>query len=133
MSVTPEPGRAKILYDADCGFCRWSLDKLLAWDRRHKLTPVAIQSPEGEALLTDVPESERLDSWHVALPNGDVRSAGAAAEPVARLLPGGRPLAFLFRTFPEATDRSYRYVAAHRDRWARLLGIDASCRVRRSS
>jgi predicted DCC family thiol-disulfide oxidoreductase YuxK len=100
------------------------LDKLLAWDRRHRLTAVAIQSPEGETLLTDMPEGERLGSWHVALPNGEVRSAGAAAEPVARLLPGGRPLAFLFRTFPKATDRSYGYVAAHRDRWARWLGID---------
>jgi predicted DCC family thiol-disulfide oxidoreductase YuxK len=122
----PGPERTKVLYDADCGFCRWSLDKLLAWDRRHRLVPVAIQSPEGQALLADVPPSERLNSWHVALPGGELRSAGAAAEPVARLLPGARPLAFLFRTFPWLTDRSYRYLAAHRERWARWLRIDAS-------
>ncbi len=37
-----------ILYDADCGFCKWSLDKVLLWDRRGRLRPVAIQSPEGQ-------------------------------------------------------------------------------------
>ena len=26
--------RAVILFDNDCGLCRWSLSKLLAWDRR---------------------------------------------------------------------------------------------------
>ena len=45
-----ELGRRRwpVLYDADCGFCKWSLDKLLAWDRRQRLRPVAIQSAEGE-------------------------------------------------------------------------------------
>ncbi|MDQ5833597.1 MAG: DUF393 domain-containing protein [Actinomycetota bacterium] len=120
-----------ILYDDDCGFCKWSLNKVLAWDRRRRLGPVAIQSEEGQRLLASVPESERLDSWHLVLPSGEVRSAGAAAEPLARLLPGGRPLALGFRSFPRITDRAYRYVANHRDRFARLVGVDASCQVRR--
>ena len=65
-------------------------------------------------------------------PSGEVRSAGDAAAPLAALLPGGRPLAFLFRTFPGITDRAYRMVAANRDRIARGLRIDSSCKVRRS-
>ena len=125
-----EPQRA-VLYDEDCAFCRWSLDKILAWDRRRRLRPVAIQSEEGQRLLADVPESERLDSWHLVLPSGQVRSAGAAAAPLAELLPAGRPLAFLCRTFPGLTDRAYRRVAANRNRFARRLGIDASCQLRR--
>ena len=116
-----------MLYDADCGFCKWSLDKLLAWDRAHRLTPVAIQSPEGRRMLAGVPEEKRLDSWHLVLPGGELRSAGAAAGPLAELLPGGRPLAALFESFPKTTDRAYRYVADHRDRWARWLRIDSSC------
>lgn len=120
-----------ILYDDDCGFCKWSLNKLLAWDRRRLLRPVAIQSDEGQRLLASVPEHQRLDSWHLVLPSGEVRSAGAAAEPLARLLPGGAPLALGFRSFPGITDRAYRYVAEHRDRFARLVGVDASCQVRR--
>jgi predicted DCC family thiol-disulfide oxidoreductase YuxK len=122
---------AAVLYDDDCGFCKWSLDKILAWDRREQLRPVAIQSAEGQRLLADVPDEKRLDSWHLVLPSGEVRSAGAGAEPLARQLPGGLPLAWLFKTFPKLTERSYRFVADRRDRFARLVGVDASCRLRR--
>ena len=125
------PIRAAVLYDEDCGFCKWALDKILAWDRRQALTPVAIQSQEGRRLLASVPESDRLDSWHLALPSGEIRSAGTAAEPLAQMLPGGGALAFLFRSFPGATDRAYRYVADHRDRFARLVGADSGCELRR--
>ncbi|HXF01330.1 MAG TPA: DCC1-like thiol-disulfide oxidoreductase family protein [Solirubrobacterales bacterium] len=119
------------LYDEDCAFCRWSLDKILAWDRRRRLRPVAIQSEEGQGLLASMPESDRLDSWHLVLPSGEVRSAGAAAAPLAELLPAGRPLAFLLRSFPGLTERAYRRVAGNRNRFARWLGIDAGCQLRR--
>ena len=121
-----------MLYDEDCGFCRWSLDKILLWDRRETLRPVAIQSPEGERLLAAVPRESWLESWHLVLPSGEVRSAGAAAEPLARMLPGGRSLAFLFARFPGVTQRAYRWVAEHRDGLTRLLRIDSSCAVRRA-
>jgi predicted DCC family thiol-disulfide oxidoreductase YuxK len=65
------------------------------------------------------------------LPSGDVRSAGAAAEPLARLLPGGTLLAFIFARFPRVTQRAYAWVADHRDGISRLLRIDSSCTVRR--
>ena len=119
-----------LLYDADCGFCRWSLDKILAWDRRRRLRPVAIQSEEGQRLLAPVAPEHRLDSWHLVV-DGEVRSAGAAAPPLLDVLPGGRPLAALLRAFPDATERAYRWVADHRDVVARLLRIDASCNIRR--
>jgi predicted DCC family thiol-disulfide oxidoreductase YuxK len=129
-AISSEPQHA-VLYDDDCAFCKWSLDKILAWDRRRRLRPVAIQSDEGQGLLGDVPEAERLDSWHLVLPSGEVRSAGAGAAPLAALLPGGRPLGFLFGSFPGLTERAYRRVAANRNRFARWLGIDASCELRR--
>jgi len=119
-----------VLYDRDCGFCKWSLDKLLAWDRAHRLRAVPIQSEEGERLLASVEADKRLDSWHLVTAGGELFSAGAAAEPLARLLPGGRPFAALFHAFPALTARAYAYVAGHRDRWARWLRIDASCEVR---
>lgn len=120
-----------LLYDRDCGFCKWTLDKILAWDRRRRLRPVAIQSQEGERLLARVDPATRLDSWHLVSADGRLFSAGSALEPLARLLPGGRPLAAGFGAFPRVTEQGYRYVAAHRDRWARLLRIDAGCEVRR--
>jgi predicted DCC family thiol-disulfide oxidoreductase YuxK len=123
---------ATVLYDEDCGFCKWSLDKILAWDRSRKLRPVPIQSEEGQRLLTGVPEERRLDSWHLVDAGGIVRSAGAAAPPLLDLMPGGRLLAAMGRTFPRATERVYRAVAGNRDRLARILRIDASCQVRGS-
>ena len=120
-----------VLYDEDCGFCKWSLNKILAWDRSRRLRPVPIQSEEGERLLADVAPETRLDSWHLVDADGRLDSAGAAVPPLARLLPWGGPLAAVFAAFPAATDRGYRYVARHRDRWARILRIDAACAVRR--
>jgi branched-chain amino acid transport system substrate-binding protein len=114
-----------LLYDRDCSFCTWCLRWILRWDRRGRLRPVAIQSTEGEELLADLDPDSRLDSWHLVSPDGEIVSAGAAAAPLARLLPGGRPLAFLFETFPGATERAYRWVADHRGALARLLRLQA--------
>jgi predicted DCC family thiol-disulfide oxidoreductase YuxK len=110
-----------LLYDDDCGFCRWSLHLILRWDRHGRLRPVAIQSEEGARLLADLSEEERLASFHLVAPDGSLASAGAAAVPLARLLPGGRPLAALFGAFPRATDGAYRWVADHRTALGRVL------------
>jgi predicted DCC family thiol-disulfide oxidoreductase YuxK len=119
-----------LLYDADCSFCRWSLDKILAWDRAQRLRPVPIQGEEGSRLLAPIARDARLDSWHLIGSDGRLFSAGAAAQPLARLLPGGRPLAALFAAFPGVTERAYQLVARHRDDLARLLRIDPNCQVR---
>ena len=114
--------RWTILYDADCGFCRWSLDKLLAWDGEGRLRPDALQSAEPDELLPGMSEKEKMASWHLVAPEGRVWSAGAAAAPIARLLPKGAPIAFLAETFPRLTERAYRWVANNRDRIGRRLG-----------
>ena len=112
---------AIILYDADCGFCRWAVDKVLAWDRAGKLHPTAIQGPEAERLLCGLSDEERMASWHLVV-DGNRYSGGAAAAPLLRLLPGGRPLAPVVAAFPGASDRAYRFVARNRDRFGRLAG-----------
>ena len=124
-------GQSIVLYDQDCGFCKWSLDKILAWDRAKRLRPAAIQSEEGKRLLAAVDPKVRLDSLHLVNDDGKLFSAGAAVEPLARILPWGRPLAAVFGAFPGLTQRAYGYVATHRNRWAGLLRIDANCELRR--
>jgi predicted DCC family thiol-disulfide oxidoreductase YuxK len=118
--------RATILYDADCGFCRWSMDKILAWDRRQRLRPISLQSQEADALLPPGKDPQtKLASWHLVTEDGKVYSAGAAAPPLFRLLPGGRPLAAAASTFPKMTQRVYRWVTNHRDGLAKLVGARA--------
>lgn len=120
---------ATLLYDSDCGFCRWCLGKVIAWDRRSSLRPVALQSEEAERLLAGMPEQERLASWHLVDGDGAVRSAGSAFPALFRLLPGGAPLATLTMRLPRATDRAYRWVAGNRSRWGRLVTDGAKRRA----
>lgn len=113
--------RIPILYDADCGFCRVSLALVLAWDRRRRLRPVALQSEEAGRLLEGMPEEKRMDSWHLVTAGGEVRSAGSAFPPLLHLLPGGGPLARAAERAPGAADRAYRWVADRRSPFGRRL------------
>jgi predicted DCC family thiol-disulfide oxidoreductase YuxK len=122
---------ATLLYDRDCGFCRWCLGKVLAWDRGRRLRPVAIQSDQADRLLAGMPEEERLASWHLVAADGRVRSAGAAFPELLRLLPAGGPLAALTARAPSATDRAYRWVAGNRSRWGKLVTDGAKRRADR--
>src|SRR3954466_8832859 len=99
MTTTPAPPdrppasdsheRWTLLYDSDCGFCKWIVSGILAWDRHGRLAPRAIQSPEGGALLSDLDPEERLASVHLVAPGGERLSGGEVAAPLLRLLPGG--------------------------------------------
>ena len=117
---------AVLLYDSDCGFCRWSVDRVLAWDRRNRLRAVALQDPEADRLLPGIDPETKMGSWHLVL-NGRVYSAGAVVPPLLRLLPGGRALAAVSGAFPGTTERTYRWVSRNRDRFGRMAG--ARCEV----
>jgi predicted DCC family thiol-disulfide oxidoreductase YuxK len=127
--------RLAVLYDADCGFCKWLLSALLRWDRAERLRPVALQSPEADDLLRELTPAERIASWHLISPEGERTSGGAAVPPLLRALPGGRVPAAVFATFPRLTDRGYRWVAEHRSALSKLVPARskrrASDRVRR--
>jgi predicted DCC family thiol-disulfide oxidoreductase YuxK len=112
----------RILYDAECRFCRWSLAWVLRWDRRRHLEPVALQDERARALPGGMSEAERMASWHLVGPDGSIASAGAAAAPLLRLLPGGEPLAAVAERFPEVVERGYGVVVAQRGRLGRWLG-----------
>jgi predicted DCC family thiol-disulfide oxidoreductase YuxK len=125
------PG-AIVIYDDDCGFCRWTLAVLLSVDRsrgeRGALRPLSLGTPEADYLLHDLTLDERNASWHLVIdPPGEpgseqlsfdaapVRfSAGAALSPALALLPRGGRLAFLVARVPGPTEQGYRWVAEHR-------------------
>jgi len=50
-----DPSTSTILYDPDCGFCRWALAHLLAVDRNCRLRPMPLGTPEANALLASDP------------------------------------------------------------------------------
>ena len=109
-----------VLYDSDCGLCKWLLSGLLRRDRSRRLHPIALQRPEAEELLAELTPDERMASWHLISPDGERLSGGGALAPLLQLLPGGRLPAAGVARFPGLTDRAYRWVAAHRvqlSRW----------------
>jgi predicted DCC family thiol-disulfide oxidoreductase YuxK len=117
---TLEPGPHIVLYDGGCGFCKLAVRWLVRLDRRRCLRPVAIQGAEGQGLLSEVPETQRLESAHLLSPDGTLHSGAAAAAPLAELLPGGSIVARLFARFPSTTTHAYRWVARHRVLFGRL-------------
>jgi predicted DCC family thiol-disulfide oxidoreductase YuxK len=119
----------RILYDADCRFCRWSLSWVLRWDRGRRLEPVSLQDERALALLGEMPEAERMASWHLVGPDGSIASAGAAAPGLLRLLPGGGALAALADRAPGAVERAYAWVVANRGALGRHLGERALARA----
>ena len=121
---------ATVLYDADCGVCVWLMGKLLAWDRRIRVRPVALEAPEAAPLLRDLGEEERMASWHLVTADGTRESAGRALGPLLRRLPGGRPFAAIVERFPGAADVVYYGVAGRRSTLGRLVTSGAKRRAR---
>ena len=93
------------------------------------MRPVALQDPEADRLLAGMPDEERMASWHLVTGDGEVRSAGAAFEPLLRELPGGRPFAALAASAPGLTQRAYCVVAGNRTPIGRRLTAGAKRRA----
>jgi predicted DCC family thiol-disulfide oxidoreductase YuxK len=110
-----------VLYDPDCGFCRWSLSLLLRADRRRRLQPLALGTTSADALLANLTPAERMASWHLVSPQGERESAGAALPALLALLPAGRPVAAALSHTPRINERTYRWVADHRSWLSRAI------------
>jgi predicted DCC family thiol-disulfide oxidoreductase YuxK len=123
--------RHRVLYDADCGFCRWSLGWILRWDRRLRLEPLALQDPAAARLLPGMDEDARMASWHLVAPDGTVTSGGRAAIPMLRLLPGGVAVASVAARVPGLLERGYGWVNRNRGALGRPLTRGAKARADR--
>jgi predicted DCC family thiol-disulfide oxidoreductase YuxK len=127
--VAARPPAVTVLYDLDCGFCRWSMGRLLAWDRAGRVRPLAIQSVEGQRLLADLTPQQRLASAHAIDAAGRRTSGGDALAPIAAVLPGGAPLAALGRRAPGLARAGYRAVAGRRSQLGKLVSDAARARA----
>jgi predicted DCC family thiol-disulfide oxidoreductase YuxK len=115
--------QAIVIYDDDCGFCRFTLALLLDRDRG-ALRPLPLGTAEADYLLHDLTPAERSSSGAEQLSFDAVPtrlSAGAALAPVLRFLPRGRRLGWLLARLPVLTERTYRWVADHRRPIGRLV------------
>jgi predicted DCC family thiol-disulfide oxidoreductase YuxK len=118
-----------VLYDLDCGFCRWSMAWALRHDAGERLIAVPIQSPLGADLLAELDEHERLHSAHVLDERGVRHSGGAAAAQVLSALAPTRALGQLASRAPAPTSFLYAFVASHRHGFGRFVGQHARLRA----
>lgn len=119
----------RLLYDRDCGFCRWSVAELLRLDRHERLDPVAIQSEEGQRLLGSIAPEERLETAHAVDADGRVFSGGDAAPVVAAALPGGGTVARALRFVSLPVGLLYGLVANNRIRVSKCVPAAAKARA----
>ena len=127
--MAARPPAVTVLYDHECGFCRWSIGRLLAWDRAGRLRPLAIQSSEGQRLLADLTPEQRLATAHAVDAAGRRTSGGDAMAPIAAVLPGGGPLEALARRAPALARAGYRAVAGRRSVFGTLISDAAKARA----
>lgn len=117
-----------VLYDADCGFCTWVVDRIAARVAPGSLEIVPLQSPRADVLIDGrLDERAKFESWHFVEPDA-LYSGGEAVPRVLRYVRGGRVAGRLAARFPRATAAAYRTVARHRDRLGRVVRADR-CRV----
>jgi predicted DCC family thiol-disulfide oxidoreductase YuxK len=110
-SSTASADQAWLLYDADCGLCKFVVARVLELDRARRFRPLALQDAKAAALLPGLGEEERMRSFHVVDPDGTVHSAG---DGLAAVFP---PL----KRAPRLASRAYRLVADNRDRLGKLI------------
>lgn len=118
-----------VLYDADCGFCTWVVDKIAGRVEAGAVEIVPLQAPRADELLAGrVDEQAKWDSWHLVEPDGALFSGGDAIPRVLRHVRGGRFAGRVAARFPRAASALYRLAARHRDKLGRVVRAER-CRV----
>lgn len=124
-----DPPVPVVLYDADCGFCTWVVDRIAARVAPGSIEIVPLQADRADLLLGGrVDEAAKWASWHLVEPGGALSSGGEAVPLVLRHVRGGHLAGRLAARLPRATDVAYRLVARHRDKLGRVVRADR-CRV----
>ena len=96
-----------LLYDADCGLCKFVVARVL--EVNHRVRPLALQDPRAAALLPGLDKEERMRSFHIVDSSGGVYSAGAGLARLCPFLPS------------RLADRLYWLVAGNRERLGKLI------------
>lgn len=114
-----------LVYDGDCGFCRRSVDLVASWDHGGAVEIVPFQRGGVPERFPWIPAAAYREAMQLVGPGGTTWGGAAAAEQLAKILPGGRPLGCLF-ALPFArplADFGYRLIARNRYR----LGCSTHC------
>jgi predicted DCC family thiol-disulfide oxidoreductase YuxK len=115
--------RSILLYDGDCGFCRFWVER---W--KHRTGDRILYLPNQETLsgIPDIPREELDASVQLITPSGERRSGARAVFEVVASAPGKRWMLWLYRFVPGAapvSERFYSLVARHRGLFSTVTRI----------
>ena len=89
-----------LVYDADCGPCTRFRNAVEFLDAGRRIRYRGLAEADAEGLLEGVAVGRRHRSFHLVSGDGETWSGAGALAPLASLLPGGRPMAFLISSSP---------------------------------
>ena len=90
-------GRATLIYDGACGFCRRWVERVRRWDRRNLLEFVPYQTADLESRFHSLSRDACTQRIHLVDAGGTAYQGAAAGREVVRRLPGGWLWALPFR------------------------------------
>ena len=127
--MTQTSSKTLLLYDADCGFCSWSVLWLQRLDRDQRIVVMPSQTP-GILERYGISLENAQHSMHVVSSDGNVKRKGWALHAALEPLPWLWPACYLWRIpgFPALADWLYGRLAANRQHISKLLGLQA-CRL----
>ena len=116
-----------ILFDGVCNLCNGVVQFIIAKDKAAKFTFASLQSPAGQAILTDFKLSTvEFDSF-VYIKGDQYYQKSRAALEVLKDMGGAWVLLYIFRLVPKILrDWVYDQVAKYRYRW---FGKRDSCMI----
>jgi predicted DCC family thiol-disulfide oxidoreductase YuxK len=78
-----------LAYDVDCRPCTKFRNLVDSLDRHNKITFVSLTDADSKGLLGKVAVDARYKSFHLLLPDGQVKSGSEGVLELIRILPGG--------------------------------------------
>ena len=117
-------GRHLLLYDEECTFCTAVARGVLALDREGRIESVGLRTPRAVRETFGLTEKERLASFHLISPSGELWSGEEAIEPLLRLVPKARGIRRALadhQSLRRMAGASYRWVARNRSWLSRLV------------
>ena len=117
-------GETTLVFDGDCGFCTWSVDRTKKWIRpRARILPWQ----RADLVALGLTEEQCQLAVQFVSADGDVRSGGRAVAATLRDSPQPWPLLGRLAEVPglaQLVDALYRLIAANR---YRLPGSTPAC------
>jgi predicted DCC family thiol-disulfide oxidoreductase YuxK len=89
-----------LAYDSYCGPCTKFKNAVDFLDQRDKIDFISLVQADKKGLLESIPIHLRYRSFHLILPNGDVKSASEGVLELIAILSGGRVVSTLVRYLP---------------------------------